>query len=66
MGLGCLPEALAAQTLEVTSEEVLIFSQADLQSDPLETASKGDLYRASDRSYRGFYKVELRKHDELG
>lgn len=59
-----VPNVWAAQSLEVIADQVLIMSAAEPESDPIETAQRGDIYRGSDRTYRGFYKVSLKKNEE--
>ena len=58
-----LPLVYAAQVLETVRDQVLILSEPDETALPAETADRGEIYQGSDRSYRGFYKVVLKKKE---
>ena len=58
--------ASAAQVLETVRDQVLILREPDESALPAETADQGEIYQGSDRSYRGFFKVVLKKKDPAG
>lgn len=51
--------AQASQVLEILVNQAVIQSDPDPEALPLETGLKGDIYTASDQTFRGYFKVEL-------